>query len=152
MVLYNTFCNIPKSKGWEDCSTHPSPSLAWWKSLHSFNIYKHWQIHTISMKIYKENTHIKYTASTNRVLQWCPVLIQELTEVKIIHTWHHLALNLDFLVRNHIWKLPHFLHEILLDSASGSSPSPSDLANPLGKKLCRPFWTVKPTKFYSGED
>jgi hypothetical protein len=29
---------MPNRTGWEDCSTHPSPSLAWWNSLQSCNI------------------------------------------------------------------------------------------------------------------
>lgn len=33
-----TFCSMPNRTGWKDCSTHPSPSLAWWNSLQSWNI------------------------------------------------------------------------------------------------------------------
>lgn len=39
-ILIHTFCIKPKRNGWEDCSTHPSPSLAWWKSWQSFKMKK----------------------------------------------------------------------------------------------------------------
>lgn len=45
-------------------------------------------------------------------------------------TWHHLALDFDFFVRNQAWKLPHFLHAICLHSLNASSPSPSELPKP----------------------
>jgi hypothetical protein len=36
--IAHTFCSNPKRKGCEDCSTHPSPSFAWWKSWQSFKV------------------------------------------------------------------------------------------------------------------
>lgn len=51
-------------------------------------------------------------------------------------TWHHLAVDFDFFVRNQAWRLPHFLHAICLHSLNASSPSPSELPKPEPEKPC----------------
>lgn len=143
--LLSTFCKIPKNNGWEDCSTHPSPSLAWWNSLQS----------------YRSGLKFRYTVYSHesenagafflRFLSFWRFIMTNIERIKV-KTWHHLAVDFDFFVWIQTWKAPHFLQAICLDSPKGSSPSAAVCANPEAKNLCLPFWTTNCWKLKQVEE
>lgn len=126
--MKHTFCSNPKRKGWEDCSTHPSPSFAWWKSLHSFRKVKMYKtIHKASnIRIFSLRKR-QHTVLVNWNKQ------NKIKSLKLKRkTWHHLAWDFNFLVWIHKWKLLHFLQAIRLDSPEGSSLSVAERENENG--------------------